>query len=155
MATEPSSNKAVSERSTARLAAVQALYQIEVGPDASVEGVIEEFCGHRLGKEIDGTLYANADHEFFRDVVGGVAERRAEIDELLEGALKANWRLDRLETLMASILRAGIYELLARPDVPTAVVIDEYLDVAHAFYARSEPRFVNGILDQLARKLRG
>lgn len=143
-------------RSAARLGAVQALYQMEQsGGDAVPDVVISEFVEHRLGREVDGMLFAEADKDLFADIVGGVARRRTEIDEAITGALSKNWKLKRLEIIMASVLRCGTYELMARPDIPTAVVIDEYMDVAHAFYPGDEPAFVNGVLDRLARELRG
>ncbi len=143
-------------RSAARLGAVQALYQMEQsGDDAVPDVVISEFLEHRLGREVDGMLFAEADKDLFADIVGGVAQRRAEIDAAITGALSKNWKLKRLEIIMASVLRCGTYELMARPDIPTAVVIDEYMDVAHAFYPGDEPAFVNGVLDRLARELRG
>lgn len=143
-------------RSAARLGAVQALYQIEQsGDEVEPARVIFEFSEHRLGHEVDGDLYTEADVALFSDIVGGVAGRRAEIDQAISGALSKKWRLGRLELIMASILRGGTYELMARPDIPTAVVIDEYMDVAHAFYPDDEPAFVNGVLDRLAKELRG
>lgn len=159
--TEPESvespkNSRVDRRSAARLGAVQALYQMEQsGGDAVPSAIISEFTEHRLGREVDGLLFAEADLELFGDIVTGVDQRRAEIDEAIAGALSKNWKLKRLEIIMASVLRCGTYELMARPDIPTAVVIDEYMDVAHAFYPGDEPAFVNGVLDRLAKELRG
>ena len=157
--TKPASGGTASDgdsRSAARLGAVQALYQIEQsGDEVVVQNVIAEFAEHRLGREVDGMLFAAADIALFSDIVAGVARRRAEIDQAISGALSKKWRLGRLELIMASILRGGTYELMARPDIPTAVVIDEYMDVAHAFYPDDEPAFVNGVLDRLAKELRG
>lgn len=153
---EPASGGSGDSRSAARLGAVQALYQIEQsGPEVEPARVIYEFTEHRLGHEIDGELYAEADVELFSDIVNGVAARRAEIDAAISGALTVKWKLSRLEIIMASILRGGTYELMARPDIPTAVVINEYMDVAHAFYPDDEPALVNGVLDKLAKELRG
>ena len=140
-------------RSAARLGAVQALYQIESTGEATPL-VISEFRAWRLGKEIDGDLYNEADEEFFEDIVKGVNERVSSLDELISGALGPKWRLERLERLVLSVLRAGVYELQARPDIPTPVVIDEYLDIAHAFFGDKEPGFINGVLDRIARDLR-
>jgi len=140
-------------RSAARLGAVQALYQIEAA-DETPRVVVEEFVQHRLGAEIEGIEYADADPEFFADVVNGVHGRLAEIDALINGALSGSWRVDRLDRTIRQMLRAGVYEILARLDVPTAVIITEYVDVAHAFYDGSEPGFVNGVLDRLGRELR-
>ncbi|WP_374763815.1 transcription antitermination factor NusB [Yunchengibacter salinarum] len=141
-------------RSAARLAAVQALYQLEMDPDLKPTTAIQEYISHRLGAEIEGEQYVEADSDLFRDIVEGAWGRRAEIDPLLSDTLSADWPLDRLERLIRAVLRAGAYELLARPDVPTAVVITEYVDVAHAFVERAEARFVNGVLDRIARDVR-
>ncbi len=141
-------------RSAARLGAVQALYQLDLDPDADADSVVAEFAAHRLGKEIEGALYAKADQVLFADIVRGVAARRDEIDGLLKGALADGWPLDRLESVLRAILRAGTYELLARPDIPTAVIINEYVDVAHAFFDGAEPGFANGVLDRLAKEVR-
>lgn len=136
----------VHRKSAARLAAVQALYQIELN-DAEVEGVILEFLTHRLSKgPIDTVL--------FSDVVRGTVRRRDEIDGLLRAALAAGWPLDRLESVVRATLRCGVYELLMRPDVPARPAINEYVNVAHAFFAGDEPGFVNGVLNRIARDLR-
>lgn len=140
-------------RSASRLAAVQALYQVELG-GASAQRVIDEFVTHRLGQEIEGVRYAEPDAALFADLVRGYHMRGAEIDEVLNNALDKDRRLDRLEALLRSVLRAGTYELIARVDVPARVIISEYLDVAHAFFSGAEPGFVNGVLDRLAHRLR-
>lgn len=140
-------------RSAARLGAVQALYQIDA-TGAGCDAVIDEFLTLRLGCEIDGDLYKAADRVFFTEIVAGASGRLAELDALLAPVLSKEWPLHRLEAIMKAMLRAGIYELAARPDVPVKVVINEYVDIAHAFYAGREPGFVNGILDRIARQLR-
>ncbi|GER08330.1 N utilization substance protein B [Iodidimonas muriae] len=141
-------------RSAARLGAVQALYQLEHNPDADPRHVVTEFRAFRLGREIEGDQYADADQNLFADIVLGTIEQVHSIDDKLKGALAANWPLDRLESVLRAILRAATYELTARPDVPTAVVINEYMDVAHAFFDGAEPAFANGVLDRLARDIR-
>lgn len=140
-------------RSAARLAAVQALYQCESSTQSARE-IIDEFIAHRLGREIEGATYAEADTAFFADLVGGVSSRRDEIDALVAGSLTAEWSPERLDRTLRAVLRAGAYELLVRIDVPARVVINEYVDVAHAFFAGPEPGLVNGVLDDLGRKLR-
>ena len=140
-------------RSAARLGAVQALYQIG-STGEPVPLVVSEFRAWRLGKEIDGDLYAPADEDFFEDIVTGVWERRAEIETAIERALPENRPIGRVERLVLAVLRAGVYELLARLDVPTPVIINEYMDVAHAFFSQNEPGFVNGVLDHVARQAR-
>ena len=146
--------KAVSQaRSAARLAAVQALYQHEMEATA-IPKLLHEFHQHRLGAEIEDDLYAEADVDFFNDIVQGAASRLDEIDALIAGKLAKGWSLARLDRTMLQILRAGTYELLARADVSVATVIDEYLDVAHAFFDAREAKFVNGVLDALAKDVR-
>jgi N utilization substance protein B len=140
-------------RSTARLAAIQALYQqdMEATPTARL---LHEFHHHRLGATIDGVEYAEAEVAFFDDLVTGVDARRDELDGLIAGKLAKDWSLARLDKPMRQILRAGAYELLARPDVPTGSVISEYVDVAKAFYDARESGFVNGLLDAIAKDVR-
>lgn len=140
-------------RSAARLAAVQALYQLDMEQPALTK-LLDEFHQHRLGAEIEEEQYADADTAFFDDVVKGVAARRDEIDALLAERLAEGWTLSRLDKTMLQILRAGTYELLARADVPTGTVIGEYLDVAHAFFEAREAKFANGLLDAVAKAVR-
>lgn len=140
-------------RSAARLAAVQALYQqqMEATPLARL---LNEFHQHRLGMEIDDAQFAEAEVDFFDDIVSGVDARRAEIDALLAARLAEGWSLARLDKTMLQILRCGGYELIARVDVPAAAAIDEYVDVAKAFFDDREAKFVNGVLDAVARDVR-
>lgn len=145
-------DKPVNPRSAARLAAVQALYQLAMAPGLRAKQVVVEFQAHRFGKEVDGTLFAKADEAFFADIVEGVAARQEEVDGALADALDPSWPLHRLESIMAAILRAGAYELIVRVDVPTAVAINEYVDVAHAF--ETDARFVNGVLDRIGKTKR-
>lgn len=149
----PSSKKQGGARSASRLGAVQALYQMEMN-DVFAASIIDEFIDHRLGEEIEGDQYAEADAAFFSDLVKGVEVRQAEIDGHIAGSLSDSWTLERIEPVARGILRAGVYELMARPDVPTSVVINEYVDVAKAFFDDSKPGFVNGVLDKLAKSLR-
>ncbi|WP_116968289.1 transcription antitermination factor NusB [Blastomonas sp. UPD001] len=146
-------NEKSRSRSAARLAAVQALYQhtMEKTPVAQL---LHEFHQHRLGAEIEDEQYAEADVAFFDDVVKGTTERLAEIDALIEGKLAEGWSLGRIDRTLHQILRAGTYELLARPDVPVGSVINEYLDVAHAFFDAKDTRFANGLLDGIAKDVR-
>ncbi len=146
--------KAISQaRSAARLAAVQALYQHEMEA-TGIPRLLHEFHQHRLGAEIEDNQYAEADIDFFNDIVQGTAKRLDEIDALIAGKLASGWSLTRLDRTMLQILRAGTYELLARADVTVATVIDEYLDVAHAFFDAREAKFVNGLLDAIAKDKR-
>jgi len=140
-------------RSAARLAAVQALYQRQM-EDTHLARLLDEFHQHRLGHEIEDAQYADAEVAFFDDVVSGVVARREEIDALLTERLAERWSIERLDKTMLQILRAGTYELLARADVPTGTAISEYVDVAHAFFAEREAKFVNGLLDAVAKAVR-
>ncbi len=143
-----------SARSAARLGAVQALYQREIGGDA-IPKLLTEFHHHRLGQEIEGAEYVEADIDFFDDLVTGVAARQDELDGLIVAALAQGWALNRLDMPMRALLRSASYELVARSDVTAATIIDEYVDVAHAFHAEKDARFVNGLLDTVARRVRG
>lgn len=140
-------------RSAARLAAVQALYQQEMEGTPLVL-LLTEFHQHRLGATIDDVEYADAEVSFFDDVVKGVDARREELDGLIAARLASGWTMDRLDKPMRQILRAGTYELVARPDVPVATAISEYVDVAAAFYDKREKGFVNGLLDAVAKAVR-
>lgn len=140
-------------RSAARLAAVQALYQRDM-EETAIPQLLHEFHQHRLGATIEGVEYADADVTFFDDLVTGVDARRDEIDRIIASKLSSDWSMERLDKPMRQILRAGAYELLARADIPTGAVINEYLDVADAFYERREKGFVNGLLDAIAKDVR-
>jgi N utilization substance protein B len=141
------------QRSSARLAAVQALYQMEVA-DKGLKDIIAEFEGHWIGQEVEGDQYKPAELAFFRDVTSGVLADQGAIDRKLDDTLSEGWPLRRVEALMRAILRAGLYELKMRPDVPARVVIKEYVDVAGAFFAREESGMINAVLDALAREVR-
>lgn len=154
MAEKPNKQKAGSPRSAARLAAVQGLYQLATSDSNKADLVATEFVAHRLGAEVEGDQFVDADEPLFTDLLKGSWDRREELDGLIKPYLSANWALDRIEPILHAIFRAGSYELVARPDVPTAVVINEYVDVAHAFYERTEASFVNGVLDKIAKSVR-
>ena len=150
--TPPIMTRSIS-RSAARLAAVQALYQQEMEGTPTAR-LLHEFHDHRLGATIEGETYAAAEISFFDDLVTGTLARREEIDALIAERLAQGWSLDRLDKPMKAILRVGAYELVARADVTTATVINEYLDVADAFYDQREKGFVNGLLDAIAKTAR-
>lgn len=153
MTVAPEAASSGNRRSAARLAAVQALYQIEFG-GGSAEAAVQEFIDRRLGAEVDGDLYVDADPDFFQAVVRGASARVAELDGLLAEALGPKRTPQRLDGILRALLRAATFELLARADVPVRVVLDEYLDVANAFFSGPEPKLVNGVLDALAHRLR-
>ncbi len=142
-------------RRMARLAAVQALYQMEHS-GTGVKQIIREFEDHRLGTELDGAAIREADADFFADLVQGVVDIQVKIDPFIECHLSEGWTLKRLDATARAILRSGIYELLRRVDVPYKVVIDEYVDIATSFFeaGTSEPGFVNGVLDACAAEVR-
>ena len=141
-------------RSAARLAAVQALFQHQM-EKTPVPKLLKEFHDHRLGKEIEDDQYHPAERDFFDDLVIGVTSRLEEIDQLVASKLAKGWTLGRIDKTMLQILRCGTFELVAQEDVPVATVIDEYLDVAHAFFNKKDAGFVNGLLDSIAKQVRG
>ena len=153
MAKRADSSNRASSRSAARLAAVQALYQMDM-TGIDLNQVVAEFEAHRLGQEVEGCQFREAEASFFRDLVQGVVRQQLEIDPLIDKQLAEGWRLTRVDSILRAILRAGAFELLARNDVPAKVIISEYVDIAHAFFAEDEPKVVNGILDKLAHKAR-
>jgi len=140
-------------RGASRLAAVQALYQMDVG-GASLEEVLAEFETWRLGQELDGVEYREADADYFREIVTGVVRNQRDLDPLIHQALTKGWPLTRIDVTLRAIMRSAAQELTGRLDVPARVVISEYVDVAKAFFEQDEPRMVNGVLDTLARDLR-
>lgn len=137
-------------RSVARLAAVQALYQMEVS-GVGAEAVVREFTDHRFDRDLEGQTLAQADEIYFADLVRGVVAEQSQIDQAVTKRLAENWRLERIDATLRAILRAGAYELLRRPEVPHEVVIDEYVEIAKSFFEGPEPGFVNGALDGITR----
>lgn len=140
-------------RRHARMAAVQALYQVEVG-EGSPRAVIAEFVRHRLAEDIDGLRLGEVDRTLFAELVEQVWRRRGEFDDIIAAVLDADWQVERLERLLRLILRCGVYELAQRTDIPAPVVMNEYVELARAFFGGKEPAMVNGVLDRLARELR-
>ncbi len=145
--------KPANKRGAARLAAVQALYQMDVTGAGLLE-VVAEYESFRLGKEVDGALYREADPQWFRSILSGVVENQKTIDPVIRKALPESWPLSRLDSTLRAILRAGVYEIREKADVPVAVIVSEYVDIAKAFYDGDEPGLVNAVLDRIARKLR-
>jgi len=140
-------------RSAARLAAVQALYQLDIA-GGGAEAVVGEFNRYHLGGEQDGVQLVEADPALFGELVLGATGNRDEIDAALTGVLDAGWELSRLDLLARAILRAGAFEILKRPDIDPPLTINEYVDVAKSFFESREPSLINGILDRLAREAR-
>lgn len=150
------SRKPHAERSRARLAAAQALYQMEMaGEDAG--DVVTEFRSHRLGFERDSgeaEMLGEADEKLFAAIVEGVVARQAEVDKAIAGTLAAGWSLERIDSTLRALLRAAAFEILVRDDIPARVILDEYVRVAAAFFGDTEIGFANGVLNTLARKSR-
>ena len=146
--------KKANRRGAARLAAAQALYQMDLS-GAGINDVFAEFESHWLGNEVEGETYLPAEAAFFRDVVSGVVRDQKKLDPLIDEALSKGWPLKRIEAILRAVLRAGAYELEHRKDVPGRVVISEYVDVANAFVDREETGMVNAVLDQIGRQFRG
>lgn len=141
------------KRGAARLGAVQALYQMDIG-GTSLQQVVSEFENVRLGKEIDGEQYLEADFAYFRGILAGVVKEQVQLDPLIHNALTADWPLARIDSLLRAVLRAATFEILRRKDVPAKVIITEYVDVTKAYFLEDEPKMVNGVLDHIARDVR-
>ncbi|MDN2564952.1 transcription antitermination factor NusB [Aquibium sp. A9E412] len=150
----PRAPRPANKRGAARLAAVQALYQMDVAGSGLLE-ITAEYEAFRLGKEIDGAVYREADPQWFRAILAGVVENQKTLDPLIRRSLTEDWPLSRLDSTLRAILRAGVYELAKRAEVPVAVIVSEYVDIAKAFYEGEEPKLVNAVLDRAARRLRG
>ncbi len=146
--------KQANQRGAARLAAVQALYQMELSGTGVLE-IVSEYENFRLGQEIDGDQYLKADPSWFRSIVSGVVRDQRALDPIIADSLIEGWPLSRLDATIRAILRAGVFEIIERKDVPTAVIVSEYVEIAHAFFSEDEPKLVNAVLDSVARKLRG
>jgi N utilization substance protein B len=147
------SGRKANRRGAARLAAVQALYQMEIA-HTGVNEILAQFESHWIGREVEGNQYLPAEAAFFAAIVTGVVREQRSLDPLIDAALAATWPLVRLEAILRAVLRAGAFELAHRSDVPARVVVAEYVDVANAFVEREETGMVNAVLDHLARKLR-
>ncbi|MBW8321372.1 MAG: transcription antitermination factor NusB [Arenimonas sp.] len=146
--------KTANQRGAARLAAVQALYQMDIGGTGVLE-VVSEYETHRLGQEVDGDTYLKADAFWFRSIVAGVVRDQKAIDPMIAQALQDDWALSRIDSTVRAILRAGTFELLERKDVPVPVIVTEYVEIARAFFEDEEPKLVNAVLDRIAKQVRG
>lgn len=139
------------QRGSARLAAVQALYQLDIGQEP-VEDILSQFEAHRLGRELEGDQYLPADADYFRHIVRGVVKHQLKLDPIINDTLQDGWPMTRIDATLRALLRAAVFELTQRRDIPFKVVIREYVDVSMAFYEDDVPRMVNGVLDSVARK---
>ena len=146
--------KTANQRGAARLAAVQALYQMDIGGTGVLE-VVSEYETHRLGQEVDGDTYLKADASWFRSIVAGVVRDQKAIDPMIAQALQDDWALSRIDSTVRAILRAGTFELLERKDVPVPVIVTEYVEIARVFFEDEEPKLVNAVLDRIAKQVRG
>jgi len=149
----PKDPRKANRRGAARLAAVQALYQMDLA-GSGLNDILAEFESHWLGREVEGEQYLPAEAAFFRDLVGGVVAEQRRLDPLIDRALAAGWPLKRVETILRAVLRAGAYELDQKQEIPARVVVSEYVDVANAFVDKDETGMINAVLDQIARQLR-
>ncbi len=138
------------QRGAARLAAVQALYQMDVGRQ-SLEDTLSQFAAIHKTREVEGDEYLPADADFFKQIVSGVIRAQLEIDPAIDASLRDDWPMSRIDATLRAILRAATFELVRRKDIPARVVITEYVDVAKAFFDEDVTRMVNGVLDSVAR----
>ena len=150
---KPKDERKANRRGAARLAAVQALYQMDIA-GTGLNDILAEFESHWLGREVEGEQYLPAEAAFFRDTVTGVVDAQRDLDPMIDRVLSSGWPLKRIEAIMRAILRAGAWELDKRRDIPARVVISEYVDVAHAFVEESETGMINAVLQQIGRQLR-
>ena len=149
----PQARKGGSRRGAARLAAVQALYQMELS-GGSAEAVIEEFLRHRLHEDLDGLTLDDLDQALFRNLIRGVAKESEQLDDILSAVLAEDWPIDRLERILRVILQAGTFELEHHEATPARVIITEYVALTEDFFLGKESAMANGVLDRLARVLR-
>ncbi|WP_332065620.1 transcription antitermination factor NusB [Bartonella sp. CB189] len=147
------SPRKANKRGVARLAAVQALYQMDIVGTGIME-IASEYAAYRLGKNIDGNQYLDADFQWFFSIIAGVVQDQKQLDPMLHQQLSAEWSLSRLDSILRAILRAGLWELINHPNIPIAVIVSEYVDVAKAFFESDEPKLVNAVLDNIAKEVR-
>jgi N utilization substance protein B len=145
--------RTANQRGAARLAAVQALYQMDVGRQ-SLEDTLAQFSALHLGREIEGEQYLPGDADFFQQIIRGVIRAQLDIDPMVDNALTEGWPVGRIDATLRAILRAATFELLKRQDIPARVVITEYVDIAKAFYSDDAPGLVNGVLDAITRNVK-
>ncbi|WP_116654366.1 transcription antitermination factor NusB [Pelagibacterium sediminicola] len=148
---DPREIRQANQRGSARLAAVQALYQMDIGQQ-SLEDTLSQFESFHLGREVEGEQYLPADADYFRHIVRGVVEQQLKLDPIIDSTLQGGWPMTRIDATLRALFRAAVFELTQRKDIPFKVVIREYVDVALAFYEDEVPGMVNGVLDAVARK---
>jgi N utilization substance protein B len=150
---KPREPRKANRRGAARLAAVQALYQMDIA-GTGINDIKTQFESHWIGREVEGNQYLPAEAAFFRALIEGVIAEQRALDPLIDEGLAKGWPLKRVEAILRAVLRAGAFELLRMKDIPARVIISEYVDIAHAFVEREETGMVNAVLDHIARKLR-
>ncbi len=141
------------QRGAARLAAVQALYQMDVGR-APFDATVEQFKLFHLGKEVEGEEYLPADEDYFKQILDGVRTYQVKIDPIVDNSLVEGWPVTRIDSTLRAILRSAAFEMLYKKDIPARVVISEYVDVANAFFDKDQPAMVNGVLNNIATTFR-
>lgn len=146
---KPQANK----RGTARLHAVQAIYQMEIAK-TPINEVIASFTTFFMGKEVEGMEFLPSDELYFKNIIQGVLREQGRLDPAINDVLEKSWPLKRIDMVMRSIFRAGAYELFGKLEIPAKVIIAEYVDVAHAFLEEDESGMVNAVLDELAKRVR-
>jgi len=154
VSTEAERKLVAARRAGARLAAVQALYQMEQ-TQQSARSVIADFMEDRLGLNDEGEPIEEADPDIFKSIVDGVVARQEEIDAAIMRRLAEGWKIERLDATSRAILRGAVHELIAEIGLPSQIILDEYVTIAHAFFEGAEPRFINGLLDAVSRDIRG
>ena len=152
-APQPRDLRKANRRGAARLAAVQALYQMDLA-GTGLNDILAEFESHWLGREVEGEQYLPAEAAFFRELVCGFVAEQRRLDPLIDAALASGWPLKRVDAILRAVMRAGTYELDQKQDIPARVIVSEYVDVANAFVDKDETGMVNAVLDQIARQLR-
>jgi transcription antitermination protein NusB len=152
-ASPPRDLRKANRRGAARLAAVQALYQMDLA-GTGLNDILAEFESHWLGREVEGEQYLPAEAAFFRELVCGFVAEQRRLDPVIDAALAAGWPLKRIDAILRAVMRAGTYELDQKQDIPARVIVSEYVDVANAFVDKDETGMVNAVLDQIARQLR-
>ena len=152
-AAAPTEGRRANRRGAARLAAVQALYQMDLAA-TPLDEALAQFEKHWIGREVEGDEYLPAEAAYFRDVVRGVVDDQRRLDPMIDEALSKGWPLARIEAILRAVMRAGAYELEHRKDIPARVIVSEYVAVAHAFVEDDETGMVNAVLDLIARRFR-
>ena len=152
--TEKVTSKKIAGRHAARFAAVQAVYQVSLDEGLNIDRVLLQFVQHRLNEDMDGVILRDIDRAFFSELVRGTFANLSDIDDILTGVLPEDWRVERLDSVLRSLLRTATYELAFREDVPPKVILNEYVEIAKGFFNGKEPKLTNGALHKIASQMR-